>query len=175
MIEPATAPASELDPQPVLKAFAVLRRLTGSYPSGHPMIAQKLNELDQMVRQHLRNGPTLRIDIIRNVIHLDGVSFEGDNQSTAQMLHELSELGIDSIHIREGVEIEELRSVAEFLWQPRNADESVEAQLARRNVRHVSLGKLVALDTRQATRSRHGARPGRIAHLQSCAQQRGSG
>lgn len=148
MTDSAAVPASQLDPLPVLKAFAVLRRLTGSYPSGHPMIAQKLSELDTMVRQHLRLSPVLRIDIIRSVVHLDGVSFDGDNQSTAQMIHELSELGIDSIHIRDGVAIEELQAVAEFLWQPREANESVEAQLGRRNVRHISLGKLVALDTR---------------------------
>src|SRR5207249_8455243 len=35
-----------LDPLPILKGFANLRRLTGTYPAGHPMIAQKLRELE---------------------------------------------------------------------------------------------------------------------------------
>ena len=33
------------DPLPILKGFASLRRLTGTYPAGHPMIAQKVREL----------------------------------------------------------------------------------------------------------------------------------
>ena len=139
--------APELDPLPVLKGLAALRWLTGTYPAGHPMIGQKLSELDGLVREHLRVGPELRIDIIRGAAHLDGVSFDGNNQATTHILQELSELGIDSIYIREGVETEELRSVAEFLWQPRT-EEPVDTQLSRRRVRHISVGKLVALDTR---------------------------
>jgi putative nucleotidyltransferase with HDIG domain len=137
-----------LDPLPVLKALTGLRRLIGAYPSGHPMIAQKLRLLDEAVRQHLLLGPELRIDIIHGNVHLDGVWFESRDQATAPIVRELSDLGIDSLYIRDGVEIEELRAVAEFLWQPPLRDQPVEAQLARLNVRHISLGKLVALDTR---------------------------
>jgi putative nucleotidyltransferase with HDIG domain len=140
--------AARLDPVPVLKGLASLRRLVGTYPSGHPMIGQKLHELDEAVRRHLHHGPELRIDIVRGSVHLNGVAYEGGDQAVTHLLLELSELGVDSLHIREGIEIEELRAVAEFLWQPSVSDEPLEAQLARRNVRHLSLGKLVALDTR---------------------------
>ena len=45
---PPTGLAAPPDPVNVLKAFASLRRLLGTYPSGHPMIAQKLRELDEI-------------------------------------------------------------------------------------------------------------------------------
>ena len=136
------------DPLPVLKGLASLRRLMGTYPSGHPMISQKLRELDEVVRQHLQLAPELRIDIIHGNVHLDGVSFDGTDQGTVQIVRELSDLGINSLYIRQEVETEELRAVAEFLRQPRRNDEPVETQLACHNIRHISLGKLVALDTR---------------------------
>jgi putative nucleotidyltransferase with HDIG domain len=64
------------------------------------------------------------------------------------VVRELSELGVDSLHIREGVSADELAAVADFLWKPRESGEPVDAQLARLGVHHVSLGKLVELDTR---------------------------
>jgi putative nucleotidyltransferase with HDIG domain len=143
----ASAPAP-LDPLPVLKGLAALRRLTGTYPSGHPMIGQKLHELDAAIRAHLQAGPELRIDVIRGSVHLNGVPWHGDDQPAMQVVRELAELGVDSLYVREGVSAAELSTVATFLWQARQADEPVQAQLARLGVQHVSLGKLVALDTR---------------------------
>jgi len=145
-----TPVAPSPDPLPVLKGFASLRRLIGAYPSGHPMIAQKLGELDDLVRLHLRIGPLLQIDVIHGDVLLDGVSFGRDQQANAQAIRELSDLGIDSIHIREGVDTDELRAVAEFLWRfkPSADGGPMDGQLARRGVRHISLGRLVPLDTR---------------------------
>src|ERR671935_1970891 len=88
-----------LDPLPILKGFASLRRLTGTYPAGHPMIGQKIRELEDAVRMHLRNRPSVRIDVIHGDVFLDGVSFGRDKQSNAQIIQELADLGIDSIHI----------------------------------------------------------------------------
>jgi putative nucleotidyltransferase with HDIG domain len=146
-------PAAQPDPVPVLKGFASLRRLTGAYPAGHPMIAQKVRELADLIRLHHRSSPILRIDVLRGDVHLDGVSFGRDQQANAQVIREFAELGINSIHIREGVEAAELLAVGEFLWQlTTNADgEPMEAQLARRQVRHVSLARIVPLDTRWCT------------------------
>jgi putative nucleotidyltransferase with HDIG domain len=143
-----TAATAGLDPLPVLKGLASLRWLIGTYPAGHPMIGQKLHELEAIVRQHLYAQPELRIDIIHGNVHLDGVRFEGNDQARAQIARELSELGIDSLYIREGVGGDELLAVAELLWMPRSREDTIAAQLVRRNVRHISLGKLVALDTR---------------------------
>ena len=148
-VEATSATSSPgLDPLPVLKGFASLRRLTGSYPAGHPMIVQKLNELGELIRRHFRTAPVLRIDVIHDDVHLDGVSFGRHDQASGEIIRELSELGINSIHVHEGVELEELLAVAEFLWQLKEGGETIGAQLARRDVRHISLGWLVALDTR---------------------------
>jgi putative nucleotidyltransferase with HDIG domain len=144
------APSSPPDPSHVLKGFASLRRLLGAYPPGHPMIARKLQELDDLVRLHLRRGPVLEVDVVDGDVHLDGVSFGGDEQASVQAIRELSDLGIDSIHIREGVETGELLAVAELLchFTAITDGESMEAQLARRGVRHITLARLVRLDTR---------------------------
>jgi putative nucleotidyltransferase with HDIG domain len=76
------------------------------------------------------------------------VTSAAEKPSNLQLVRELSSLGVDSIHIHEGVQLEELRTVAEFLWQHRETGKSVAAQLAERHVKHISLGKLLPLDTR---------------------------
>ncbi len=135
------------DPLPILMGFASLRRMTGSYPAGHPMIASKLAELDHVIAAHLKHEPSLRIDIIRGTVHLNGVPPATDIVANAQMANELSSLGIDSIHISEGVSAEELHEVAQFLWSARDSEGPTAAQLEARGVRHISLGRLVPLDT----------------------------
>jgi putative nucleotidyltransferase with HDIG domain len=147
-----TAVATQLDPLPLLQGFTGLRRLIGAYPSGHPVIGEKLRQLDAVVREHLQLGPVIQIDIVHGIVYLNGETLPGNDQATAQVVQELSELGIDSLYIREGVEPEELRAVAAFLWNPRGRDELIETQLAHHNIRHISLGKLVALDTRWSGR-----------------------
>jgi putative nucleotidyltransferase with HDIG domain len=138
-----------LDPVGVLKSFASLRRLTGSYPPGHPSIAQKLKELEDAIAGHFRGAKDLRIDIIHGNIYADGVSFSRDAQGHGPAVKELSALGVDSIHIRAGVQADELLAVAELLWgRDPAASESLESQLAARGVRSISLGRLVPLDTK---------------------------
>ena len=138
--EPRAAEPS-LDPLSLLKGLASLRRLTGMYSAGHPMIAQKVKELEGVVRQHLRSGPAFRIDIIHGDVYLDGVFSSQDNQANMQIVRELTDLGVHSIQIQVGVTAEELQEVAEFLWQykERSDGESIEAQLAQRQVCHISL------------------------------------
>jgi putative nucleotidyltransferase with HDIG domain len=143
------APAPTLDPVAVLKGIASLRRLAGSYPAGHPTIAQKLAEIEGAIAGHLQETPELRIDIIHGNVYVDGVSFTRDTQSHTPIVKELSDLGVDSIYIRSGVRREELLAVAELLWRrDLSSGESLESQLAARDVRSVSLGRLVPLDTR---------------------------
>jgi putative nucleotidyltransferase with HDIG domain len=143
-----TAPASALDPLAVLRGLASLRRLAGSYPAGHPMIAQKLKELEEVIAGLLRSGSPVRIDVIRGDVFLDGVVSTSEHQANQQLMSQLSALGIDSIHIHDGVQRDELLAVAEFLWQYTPSSDSVSSQLAARNVQHISLGRLLPLDTR---------------------------
>ncbi len=127
-----------------------MRRLTGMYPVGHPAIEQKLTELDDTLQRHLRAGAPLHLDVIHGQPHVDGVLFRAENESNVQVLRDLSDLGVDSIHITPGVSREELLNLSTFLWQMREAPsgEPVEARLAREHIHHISLGRLIPLDTR---------------------------
>jgi len=142
-----------MDPVALLKGLVSLRRLTGLYPSGHPAIEQKLAELDDTLQQHIRVAAALRIDVIHGAAHIDGVPFRQDSDAQSQVLRELTDLGIDSIHFAAGVPRAELLALSEFLWQLKEAPtgEPVDAQLAARHIHHITLGRLVPLDTRWKT------------------------
>jgi putative nucleotidyltransferase with HDIG domain len=146
------APAAEpsIDPLPLLKGLASLRKLTGMYPPGHPAITQKLGELDAAVQRHLRQADVLRIDIIHGDAHLDGLSFRHDTEANTRIIQELCGLGVDSIHITRGITPADLQGLSEFLWELKDAagGPPMSAQLASRGIRHVSLARLVPLDTR---------------------------
>jgi len=153
------APPAPPDPLPVLKGIGSLRRLTGTYPPGHPMVVQRLKELEDAVRALLRHGSPARIDVVHGVVHLNGVSYPGDAQSSlsiGQVIQDLLALGVQSVHVHEGVESAELQALSQLLWEMNGsaaqtadaAGASVEAQLRARGIRHVSLARLVPVDTR---------------------------
>lgn len=146
----AIAPDTSIDPLPLLKGLASLRKLTGMYPAGHPAILQKLEEVDTAVQRHLRTADVLRIDVIHGDAHLDGLSFRHDSDANTRILQELTGLGIDSIHIARGVTPVDLQGLATFLWELKDmaGGPPLADALAARGIRHVSLAKLVALDTR---------------------------
>ena len=148
MSTPAPAPAPTLDPLAILKGLAALRKLAGTYPPGHPMIGQKLKEIGDLVADPLREGGPIRIDVIRGDIYLDEVASSSAQQGNQPLVEQLTALGIDSIHIHQGVELDEFLAVAEFLWRHAETGEAVSNQLASRNVRHITLGKLLPLDTK---------------------------
>ena len=146
----ASVEPSVLDPLALLKGFVSLRRLTGMYPAGHPAIEQKLTEVEDAVQQHLRSAPLLQLDIIHGVAHLDGIAFRADRDTHTEILRELTALGVDSIHIRRGISRRELHALSELLWQLKDtpSGEPLKSRLAGRGIHHVSLGRLVPLDTR---------------------------
>ena len=146
----AATTESVLDPLPLLKGIASLRKLTGMYPAGHPAIRQKLGELDGSIQHHLRQNEVLRIDVIHGDAHLDGLSFRYDSDANSRIITELTGLGIDSIHITRGVTPDDLLALSGFLWELKDAagGGSLTRQLAARGIRHISLARLVPLDTR---------------------------
>ena len=131
-----------------------LRRLAGMYPAGHPVIAQKLDELYAIVHEHLQRSPVLTIDVIRGDVHLDGVAYREDGTATAQSIRELAALGADSLHMTAGVERDEIRLAAEFLDQIQDnvSGETLETRLAARGIHHITFGRIVPLDTRWRAR-----------------------
>jgi putative nucleotidyltransferase with HDIG domain len=147
-----TTPNATLDPGAVLRGLASLRKLAGSYPAGHPMIGQKLKEVNDQAAELLQAGSPVQIDVIRGDVFLDGVAGSNEHQANQQLLGQLASLGIDSIHIHAGVSPDELLALAEFLWQYSDTGRPVASQLAERNIRHISLGRLLPLDTRWRTR-----------------------
>ena len=144
------AEAPTVDPIALLKGFVSLRRLTGMYPPGHPAIEQKLTEIDTIVQRHLEQSETLNLDIIHGHAHLDAIAYRDDRETQSEILRELTDLGVDSIHVRRGVTRQELHALSQFLWdmRDRQATEPVDVLLAKRNIHHISLGRLVPLDTR---------------------------
>jgi putative nucleotidyltransferase with HDIG domain len=144
-----TAEPPAFDPVALLRGLAGLRRLTGMYPAGHPAIEQKLTDLNDAVQKYLRDAPMLCVDVIHGVAHVDGLAFRPDGDSHVEVLRELTELGVDSVHIRAGVTRAELLAFSEFLWQYKpSSTERLDVQLAKREIHRISVGRLVPLDTR---------------------------
>jgi hypothetical protein len=52
MTIPTESSAPPIDALALLRGFVSLRRLATMYPSGHPVIAQKLDELYQIAQEH---------------------------------------------------------------------------------------------------------------------------
>ena len=134
------------DPDRILKSFAALVTLTGIYPAGHPLVAEKLREVDEAVQQQLKSADAARIDVIRGVVHLNGIVCEGRGDTYG--------LPVDSLHFETGVTTAEIATVASFLSRTKlvPGGEPVQQQLSRAGVHHISLGRLVPLDTRWRTR-----------------------
>ena len=139
---------SDFDPGPFLRGLATLRRLTMMYPAGHPVIAQKVDELFQHVAPGLASFGTVTIDIIHDELHVDGAPCHSD-ASSAQAMQEFAELGAHSFQLRPGLQPDELRRVAEFLTHTAQDDsQPIGEQLADRGISHISFGRIVPLDTR---------------------------
>ena len=143
------------DPLIVMKELVTLRRLVGLYPAGHPLIEDKLRELDVAVRRRLEYAPAVQVDVVRGDVHIDGDSYRHESRANAHLITELTDIGIHSIRIESGVTTEELRTTAEFLWKfdGRHGGDAVRERLARAGVQHVTLGRIVPLDTKWPSRA----------------------
>ncbi|MEQ1757257.1 MAG: HD domain-containing phosphohydrolase [Vicinamibacterales bacterium] len=145
----------DLDPLLLLKHLIALQRLTEMYPTGHPTIAEKLREAMEMVQPHLRSHQSVQIDIIHDDIFLNGTACSYARSATAPIVAALADVGVNSLHVEEGVQPDEFLGATECLAGRKALaeGETIERQLAERNVTHISLRKLVPLDT--SWRMRH--------------------
>ncbi len=153
---PATAPdcgeQAAIDPVAVLRGLVHASKLTRLYPPGHPIVQQKLTELGSSIGGYLQNNPVLNIDVVRRTVQLDGLPFDAGAEPA---LDDLAAIGINSVHFQRGLGPDELRQLVELLRElPPNVTggEPIDARLADRGVRHVSLGRLIPLDTRWQSR-----------------------
>lgn len=151
----APAPTEAGDPLIVMKDLITLRRLVGLYPSGHPLIEEKLRELDSAVQHRLASNAALQVDVVRGDVHIDGSPFRQESRTHAQHIAELTDIGVHSIRIECGVTAAELRATAGFLWtfDGRHGGDAVRERLAQVGVHHVTLGRIVPLDTRWVSRA----------------------
>jgi hypothetical protein len=69
------------DPLAVMKELVTLRRLVGLYPTGHPLIEEKLRELDVLLQRRLEHAPSLQVDIVRGDVHIDGDAFRHESRA----------------------------------------------------------------------------------------------
>ena len=125
----------------LLKAFGALTTLTGIYPVGHPLVAEKVREIVELVRQ-LETADWIRLDVIHGTVHLNGVLCPDSGRSSA--------LPFDSLHVRGDVSPEEIAAAADVLRKvkPDTDRGPLEQQLAERGVTRLSVARLVPLDTR---------------------------
>ena len=143
------------DPLLVVKELITLRRLVGLYPTGHPQIEEKLCELDVAVQRRLEQSPSLQVDVVRGDVHIDGDAYRQESRTHAHLITELTDIGIQSIRIDAGVTATELRATAEFLWRfdGQHGGDAVRERLSRAGVQHVTLGRIVPLDTKWASKA----------------------
>jgi HD-GYP domain-containing protein (c-di-GMP phosphodiesterase class II) len=152
-LQPTEHPARDdgaTDPIPILKAVSGLRQVTALYPHGHTIVQQSAAMLHELLLKPLERHPNLRLDVIEGDAHVDGEPYRLESQANGQVIRDFIEIGIDSIHVTRGVEQQELQATAEVLvaFQERSLEEPVNTVLAKCGVRHVNVGRLVALDTR---------------------------
>ncbi|WP_298271099.1 HD domain-containing phosphohydrolase [Gemmatimonas sp.] len=128
-----------------------MRRLIGLYPHGHPLVEERLRVLHEAIRAQLRRESPVSIDIVEGGITVDRESGPLELETGGQVIDDLLALGVQSIQLDVGVNHEELRALAQLLWdmQHHPIEGTVAAQLADRGIRHVRLSRLVPLDTRQ--------------------------
>jgi putative nucleotidyltransferase with HDIG domain len=149
---PVSGEPSAIDPVAVLRGLVHASKLTRLYPEGHPIVQQKLKELGDSIGNYLHDHPALNIDVVRRTVQLDGLPFEAEAEPA---LDDLAALNINSVHVQQGFRPDDLQKLVDLLCelaQDGAGDEPVEARLARRDIRHVSLGRLVPLDTRWQSR-----------------------
>ena len=151
-VAPASGEQSTIDPVALLQGLVFASKLARMYPPGHPIVEQKLKELDDSIGGYLKSNPVLKIDIVHGIVQLDGLPFD---RGATSALHDLLDLGINSVHFQRGFQPDELKKLVDLLrelMQDGQGEEPIEKRLVERDVRHVSLKRLVPLDTRWPSR-----------------------
>ena len=139
MTPAAIAHQPSAEPHRLLKSFAALGTLTGMYPIGHPLVADKIREVCDAAQQLGSGSDWVRVDVIHGVAHVDGVPSDGPP---------LSGLGFDSLHVRADVRPDDVATAADLLRSMKTGGASLERQLADRGIDRIAVGRLVPLDTR---------------------------
>src|SRR6185295_12846669 len=137
------------DPIALVKNVTALVRSTGLYPAGHTVVQQALQALDDTLRPALDSEGAVRLDVIGGDVHLDGRAYRQESMGHPQAVVDFTSLGLDSLHVDRGVTRDELAAMAAVLAGRDTASaDPIAPMLEARGVRHVSVGRLIPLDTR---------------------------
>jgi putative nucleotidyltransferase with HDIG domain len=142
------------DPTAILKNLNALRQLTSLYPPGHQIVEQALATLEHQLRSLFQSEPSIRVDVMRGDAHLNGVGYPIESRVHQGVINDFLALGVDSVHFTAGVTREELTRLAALLVRLREHPPSspLAAELESIGIRHISLGRLISLDSRWEAR-----------------------
>lgn len=147
------APTNALleDPGQVFRALAALRSACVLYPDGHPAIATQVKDVHRHALDLLADRETVHLDVIRGTLHLEGEPHPQESRTHARVLEEFAALGIDSVHLSEGLTRDEVRTVGEFIAREHRGPgvgDAVLDELETRGVSHMSVGRILPVNHR---------------------------
>lgn len=135
----------------LFRTLAGLRSACLLYPKDHPAIDAQVEDVYRHASALLEDRPIVRLDIVRGILNCDGEPLQHETRLHARVLREFTALGIDSLHIAEGVKREEIKTVGQFLAHEHRGPgtgEPVVNVLGDRGVRHLSLGRIIPVNHR---------------------------
>ena len=139
------------DPGQLFRSLAGLKAACVLYPDGHPSIDGHVENAYGQAQALIGDGPGVEIDILRGIINVDGESHQQASRICRRVIDELAAMGIDSIHIDARVAPGEFRALGEYLAghheTERDTSESVAARLSSNGVAHISLGRILPVDS----------------------------
>lgn len=135
----------------LLRTLAGLRSACLLYPKDHPAIDAQVEDVYRHATALLEDRALVRLDIIRGILNCDGQPLQHETRLHARVLREFTALGIDSLHIADGIQREEIKAVGQFLAHehrgPGTGKPVVDA-LGDRGVRNLSLGRILPVNHR---------------------------
>ena len=143
-------PEQTRDPGQLLRSLAGLKSACVLYPDGHPSIDGHVEQAYGQAEELIGDRPGVEIDILRGIINVDGESQQQASRIYRRVIDELASMGIDSIHIDSNVSPREFRALGEYLAHretERQPASSVAEQLKSTGVAHISLGRILPVDS----------------------------
>lgn len=136
----------------VFRALAALRSACVLYPAGHPAIEAQVDDVHRHASTLLEGDALVRLNIVRGILNCNGEPLQHESRIHGRVLTEFAALGIDSLHVGEGLSRDEIRTVGQFLAHehrgPGTGAAPVMEVLAKRGVRNLSLGRILPINHR---------------------------
>ncbi|MFW6084302.1 MAG: HD-GYP domain-containing protein [Gemmatimonadota bacterium] len=154
---PPAGTAAEMDERSRSDAGHFLRTLAGLrsacllYPRDHPAIEAQVEDVHRHASALLDDRRLVRLDIIRGILNCDGQPLQHETRLHARVLREFSAIGIDSVHMADGLDRREIKAVGQFLAHEHRGPgtgEPVVDVLGERGVRNLSFGRIVPVNHR---------------------------